>query len=385
MWAICLAHAGCEVHLLTAARNRPSIEAYLLANPCPQLHPYYMDVPLLPLQASSSSHYLGSQFLMLRKARSLAKTISFDIVHHVSYGSVHRPTPLWRLGVPTIFGPVGGGQTAPPSLLSYFGADAKKERLRTAFTRLLPHLPFFRSRIRRMRLILAANSETRQLVEASGCRNVSLMCDSGSREDHISQTPRSGQASSPARLLWVGSFVPRKGLALALDCLARTRNPIHLTLVGAGMPPHAVRRMIHERGLDDRVHWAGAKIPFLEVREAYASHDALFFTSLRDSFGAQNMEAMSAGLPLIALNLSGVRDFVPEDASIKINLASSPDQTVDDLAAALDRFFELPMEQRNQMSLAAWKCARNLTWSRRAAHTISLYEEIIQAKTRVHA
>jgi glycosyltransferase involved in cell wall biosynthesis len=376
-WAIHLARAGCQVSLLTVARNREAIEASLKQDPCAQLQPHFIDVPWMNPKSSGALHYFASQLLMLRISRRLAKSVVFDVVHHVSYGSVHFPTSLWRLGFPTVFGPVGGGQTAPPGLLSYFGTSASKEWLRTQLTTLLPRLWPYRSRMKRMRLILAANSETARLAENAGCRNVKLLCDTGSRPDFCSEAPRAFVDNRPVRLLWVGRFVPRKGLTLALDALAATKSNVELTLVGEGLSRESIKQLTDARGLTGRVYWEGHRLAWGEVREAYLTSDALFFTSLRDSFGSQNLEAMCVGLPIIALNLGGVRDFVPAEAALKVNPGGSPASTAAKLARALDEFAGLPLAARNCMSEAAWQCGQTHLWTKRAAFAITQYEELL--------
>jgi glycosyltransferase involved in cell wall biosynthesis len=379
-WALHLAEAGCEVHLFTAGRNREGINAFLRENPCPQLHPYYIDVPWMNPMSSGTKHYLLWQWLTLRQAKALAQKIHFDIVHHVSYGSVHLPTQLWRLGPPTIFGPVGGGQTTPESLLPYFGGDAKSERKRTRMTHLLPRLWFYRTWMKRMSIVLTTNNDTRALVESVGCRRVHLLCDTGTRQDFRAEKPRVFETKSPVRLLWVGRFLPRKGLPLALDALAKAQPEVHLTLVGDGLPPETVKRMIEERSLTGRVHWDGERLPWMKVREAYATHDALLFTSLRDSFGSQNLEAMSVGLPVITLNLSGARDLLSNETALKVEVGSSIQETVANLAAALNRFADMSLEQRNHMSTSAWQSAQDFSWQARAAFAKKLYADLLHDK-----
>jgi glycosyltransferase involved in cell wall biosynthesis len=384
-WALHLAEAGCEVYLFTAGRNRNAIDAWLQENPCPRLHPHYIDVPWLNPMSSGAKHYLFWQWITLRRARSLARKVAFDVVHHVSYGSVHLPTQLWRLGVPTIFGPVGGGQTTPESLLSYFGADEKSERRRTRMTHLLPRLWFYRRWMKRMSIVLAANNDTLVLAENAGCRRVQLLCDTGTRQDFSAGTPRNFDKGLPIRLLWVGRFLSRKGLPLALDALAKTRPKIHLTLVGDGLPVKTVERMIAERSLADRVRWGGGRVPWMQLREAYATHDALLFTSLRDSFGSQNLEAMSVGLPVITLNLSGARDLIPDEAALKVQVGSSIQETVRNLAEALDHFAGMSLEQRNHMSEIAWKRAQDFSWTARAAFARDLYMDLCNSKCTAHS
>jgi glycosyltransferase involved in cell wall biosynthesis len=376
-WALHLAEAGCEVYLFTAGRNRKSIDAFLQENPLPTLHPHYIDVPWMNPMSSGAVHYLLWQWITFRKAKALLHKFVFDVVHHVSYGAVHLPTQLWRLGIPTIFGPVGGGQTTPESLLPYFGGAEKSERRRTRVTHLLPRLWFYRAWMKRMSIVLATNKDTMAMAEKAGCRRVQLLCDTGSRQDFRAESPRVFSRNSSLRLLWVGRFLPRKGLPLALDALAQTQAEVHLTLVGDGLPVATVERMIAERALEGRVHWKGERLPWMEVREAYAAHDAFLFTSLRDSFGAQNLEAMSVGLPVITLNLSGARDLIPEAAALKVPLGSTVKETVRNLSAAMDRLAGLPLEERNRMSESAWRRAQDFSWTVRAAFAKELYRSLL--------
>jgi glycosyltransferase involved in cell wall biosynthesis len=379
-WAVHLAETGSTVHVLTAGRNREDIKAYQKEHPSDELHFHFIDVPWMDPMAYGATHYLAWQWMALRRAKVLAKTIAFDVVQHVSYGSVHLPTPLWRLGVPTIFGPVGGGQTTPPSLLPYFRDEARNERRRTRITKLLPHLPPYRKAIHRMSVVLAANRNTFEMVKHAGCQRVELLCDTGLRTDFFADSPRHFTPSVPVRLLWVGRFLPRKGVELALDAIQQATPNIHLTLIGDGLEESALRRMIAQRGLEDRVFWAGKRLPWLEVREAYLNHDALLFTSLRDTFGSQILEAMSLGLPVIALNLSGAQDFIPPLAGIKIDIGETAAETTQLLSSALNRFALMTIEERNAMSEEAWRKSRNSAWPARAAFAFGLFKEILHQK-----
>jgi glycosyltransferase involved in cell wall biosynthesis len=379
-WAIHLAQAGCQVYLFTAGRNRIAIEAYLREHPCPELHAYFIEVPGMNPMSSGALHYILWQYFALRFARSLQATVTFDLVHHVSYGTVVIPTPLARLGLPTIFGPVGGGQVAPGSLLCYFGKKRRDEWLRTRLMQLLPKIWLYRSRVKGFRMVFAANSETRRLLRDAGCEHVELLCDTGALPEHCLENPRTFVPTSEIRLLWVGRFVPRKGLALALDALALANPKVHLTIMGGGLTVEAMAAKIAERGLTGRVQWKGSRASWSEVREAYLSHDALLFSSLRDSFGSQNLEAMCSALPVISLNLGGVRDFISPDAGIKVDIGGTAQEVVRRLAGAIDSFAALSMEARNQMSSAALRCAHSFLWTERAALMCERYEQVLSTE-----
>ena len=153
-WVFYLAKAGCVLEVFTAARYRDPIESYLVTNPMPTVRFHFVKVAGVSPWAIGARHYLPWHWNMYRQARVRAREQDFDIALHVSYGSVHVPTQMWRLGLPTIFGPVGGGQVAPEALMSYFGGARKKERMRTLLTRFLQYVPVYRQSMRAMRITL---------------------------------------------------------------------------------------------------------------------------------------------------------------------------------------------------------------------------------------
>src|ERR1700746_2010336 len=156
-WATHLAARGMEFHVLSAKRTQEAIEAGLQANAVANLHFTYVPVPYDWVKKSEALHYVCWQVAALKAARELAGRFEFDLAHHVTYASVHVPSPLWRLGIPVVFGPVGGGQTAPASMLQYFGAERSRERLRSALTKALRLSPLHRQWLRRISFVLAAN------------------------------------------------------------------------------------------------------------------------------------------------------------------------------------------------------------------------------------
>lgn len=377
-----------DVHVLVAKRNQEPIEASLRSNPIKSLQFTYVPVPYEWAKKSESLHYICWQVAALQAAKELASNCEFQVAHHVTYASLHVPTQLWRLGIPVVLGPVGGGQTAPRSMLSYFGAEKSKEQLRSSLTKALRLSPFHRQWLRRMSFVLAANRDTLNIIKKVGCKNTSLMCDTAIAMDHFAESSRafesrdcceqySGGLIRPLRLLWVGRMLTRKALPLALDALREVHNcDATLTIAGDGMDPRTVNQMIEERNLQGRVLWKGTRMTAAELRKAYAEHDALLFTSLRDSFGSQLLEAMAMGLPIITLDLHGAHDWVPNGASIKVPVGC-PEETVRNLARAIEEYASLSPLSRNHMSMQAWNCAKMHTWSARAEFCERLYQDIV--------
>lgn len=376
-WAIHLAERDIDVHVLTVVEGRDRIEEYRRDHPNSRIQFSYVRVPTKRFKECSGMHYALWQWCAVKVAKALQKTERFDIAHHVTYGSIHVPSQLWRVGIPVVFGPVGGGQTAPPSMLMHFGAAKRSERLRTMLTKALPYSPFHRMWLRKMSAILATNRDTLELIRSMGRADAKLQFDAALPESFLASRPRLFcDLTRPLRLLWVGTMHPRKALPLTLDILANVRYPSTLTIIGNGIGSATLNEMIKERNLSERVIWTGKRLPWADVREAYLEHDAMLFTSLRDSCACQLLEAMALGLPVITLDLHGARDLVPDDAGIKVPL-SAPNEIVRDVAMAVDCYAKLSGSDRTKMSIVGWEFARSMTWNIRAAEAEQLYRKVL--------
>jgi len=210
------------------------------------------------------------------------------------------------------------------------------------------------------------------------------MCDTAVPRAYFADQPRNFKGrSGGVRLLWVGRTLTRKALPLALDALKQVHENITLTIAGEGVNgSNAIHQMIRDRDLQSRVFWKGSRLNYQELRTAYAEHDAMLFTSLRDSFGSQLLEAMAMGLPIITLDLHGAHDHVPSSASIKVPVGR-PEETIYDLVNAIEEYSSYPLEKKAEMSRQAWNFAKTLSWSGRAEATEKLYEKVIETVTPV--
>ena len=372
-----------QIHVLTHPQYRPEIDAYLSKHPNANLEFSWVNLPSWgdPWRPARSDrgirlHYLIWQRLAYREAKRMHKRHNFDLVHHVSWGTISAPPLLWRLPIPFVWGPVGGGATAPRNFRHYLGADATGDLLRTLRIRLLPWAPFLRKAVKNSALLVATNRETVRLMKQAGGRNVRYGYDNAMSarmlDDQIPSRPPDGEM----KLLWAGRLEPFKALRLGIEALALLKDtPVRLLVAGDGSQRKELEALTRELGVSDRVDFLGqapwAAMPFL-----FRSADAFLFTSLRDSMGSVVMEAMSQALPIITLDHQGVAGLVPEEAGIKAPV-TTPATTVAALAEGIRRLATAP-EIRLKMGAAGWNYARAQTWERRAAEMTQWYEECVR-------
>jgi len=80
-------------------------------------------------------------------------------------------------------------------------------------------------------------------------------------------------------------------------------------MLGGGLDDAATTAQIETLGLVGAVHRLG-QVPLPVVIDRYDTSSVMLFSSIRESSGAQVFEAMSRGLPVVALDVHGVGDFM---------------------------------------------------------------------------
>jgi glycosyltransferase involved in cell wall biosynthesis len=305
------------------------------------------------------------------QAAILHNQVHFNLVHHVSWSTIAVPPPFWKLPVPAVWGPLGGGQSFPPPFISYLRYNRLKEVLRSLNLLLLPYSPTLRRSLAHSSVVLATNIETKDLLERAGASRVRLFLDCGVDERSVPPSPR--VAGERLTLLWAGRLEPQKGLAIALRAMAACKyRDSRLLVAGSGTGQAEMEDLARSLGLGNRVEFLG-RVPHETMEALFQSCDALVFTSLRDSFGSVVLEAMSYGLPAVALNHQGMRAFVPDDAALKVSV-NSPEQVINDLADAFD-LLGSNTQLKQSMSKAALSFAESQTWRHRADKMNELYAE----------
>jgi colanic acid/amylovoran biosynthesis glycosyltransferase len=148
-----------------------------------------------------------------------------------------------------------------------------------------------------------------------------------------------------ARLLCVASLQEYKGLHVLVEACAqlRERLPIRCTLVGEGPFRDRLEARVRELGLGDRVHFLG---PVSEERVGELLREADIFVApsvvardgQMDGIPVALMEALAAGVPVVASDLSGIPELVVHEQT---GLLVPPgDATA--LAAAIERLARDP-------------------------------------------
>jgi glycosyltransferase involved in cell wall biosynthesis len=160
-----------------------------------------------------------------------------------------------------------------------------------------------------------------------------------------------------------------EGVALYLKAEPGAR----FLVVGDGPWRDQLKEVFEKHGVADRLILAGKRTG-KPLREAYRAMDVFAFASQSETQGMVVAEAMAAGLPVVALNASGVREVVRDGDNGFLLPADAP---ADEFARALGRC--AAAEFRVKAGKAAQATAAEFSRERSAQRAVAFYEEVRKA------
>lgn len=116
------------------------------------------------------------------------------------------------------------------------------------------------------------------------------------------------------RFITVGTLLPVKGYDNLITAFANCRLPRNkweLTIVGEGAEVHTLRDLIARYDIGDNIHLAGKKDK-TEVVELLNRSDVFVSSSHLETFGVAALEAVCCGVPVLATDSGGPREFITE-------------------------------------------------------------------------
>lgn len=140
------------------------------------------------------------------------------------------------------------------------------------------------------------------------------------------------------RILFAGRLDHVKGLPLLIQAmkeLVKQDANVTLDLIGDGPEREYLERCVAENGLERVVRFHGYQSQ-RELRESFAAADVFVMTSFQEGIPVVLMEAMSAGLPVVAPNIAGIPELVEHEVSGLLFPCSDVDQLVGHLQSLLN-------------------------------------------------
>ncbi|HVJ26318.1 MAG TPA: glycosyltransferase family 1 protein [Vicinamibacterales bacterium] len=190
----------------------------------------------------------------------------------------------------------------------------------------------------------------------------------------VSRPPAGNDLRRQPLVLYAGSIFNRRRLPDLIAAFALTVRSVpdaQLVIVGSDrtLPRQDLAAVAAAHGVGDRV-LLRRYVPDAELGSLYATASAFAFLSEYEGFGLTPLEALAAGVPVVALDTPVARE-VYGDAAVLVRAGD-----IDATADALTRLLTVPEAAAAQLARAPLILAR-YSWDDAAARTLAAIERIV--------
>ena len=299
-----------HVDLHKRALERAGHEVYVFTfgdDDYPDDDPRILRSPGVPL--SDTGFYLSLRYKT--KHKKLLQTM--DVVH------VHHPFLSGRLAL---------NYCRPARIPIVFTNHSRYDLLAQAYLPLMPdevshsllqaYMPDFCETID---LVISPSASMEKILRELGVKGHIEVIPNGVELYKFHQAkpfPRSrfGFRNEDILLVYAGRIAPEKNLDFLLQAFANFTGRIpnvYLLLVGGGTKQfeEEVQNLIAQLGIGNRVYSTGV-IAYDDIPSYLAMCDIFVTTSVAETFGMSTVEAMSTGLPIMAVHSPGTSDIVED-------------------------------------------------------------------------
>jgi glycosyltransferase involved in cell wall biosynthesis len=326
-----------ELHVLTSVSQRAALETAIAHGECRDVtfsffgtdKPYHPN--RLVARGESWIRYFKWIEQSYRVATSLLREKTFDLAHQVTYSSWRVASPLWRLPIPFVWGPVGGVASYPFRLLPKLSTSgAAFEMLRDLSSRAAMHSPALRSCAQKAAAVLASNRESASVLQRLRGRErkvhqLSPVSFSAQTVANFSCDPDTKPFAGRLELFAGGSLVGSKGIVFGLEAVAIARKmgvDCRYTIASGGPEVPFLKKRADQLALGESVIFNDGYYGPAYRDKLKACHVCLL-PSFRENVGITLLETMMAGCVPLIVDASAQAENVPDDCGIKVPVSSA--------------------------------------------------------------
>jgi glycosyltransferase involved in cell wall biosynthesis len=177
------------------------------------------------------------------------------------------------------------------------------------------------------------------------------------------------------RLVMVARFRQPKDHALLLRALAGVEEDYRLQLVGDGPLMHYAMHLSEALGIDGRVEFLGLRG---DVKELLAQAQVFVLASNYEGFPISIVEAMRAGLPVVASDVGGVSESVCDGE----NGFLVPRGDMPTLRNRLQKLISNATLRERMGAASRRRYVEEFTVERMVSKTLAVYEKVLSASTK---
>jgi glycosyltransferase involved in cell wall biosynthesis len=319
-----------------------------------------------------------TQILARPLIRHLVKEFQLQLVFQPTPISPKMPSFLYGFGVPVVIGPMAGGMDFPPGfqylepkvsyLLVWLG---RKVSARCNW--LIPGK-------RLAAALIVSNDRTRDALPHDCRGKIYEVRDGAVDLSTLKLYPQTEpQLDQPIRFVFMARFVEQKGIRFLIEAfhIVAQQTNARLELIGSGNLLDEMKNRVTALGLQDQVHFHGW-MRLEDAQKLLQQCDIFVVPSVGDPGNISMMEAMAAGVPLIATRWGGVGEIADETCAIMVE-PTSPEGFTQALAEAMLKLAQ-SSEMRQCLGSGGRKRVKShyLDWDSKVDRIIDIFAETLQ-------
>lgn len=372
-----------ELHIITESKYQTDLEKYFSENPEERKYYrfYYIkrerhNILRKIYPPSYYWFYKAWQKKTFKFAKELDKKYNFDIVHQLNMIGYREPGYLYKLEKPFVWGPIGGFNITPWKLLSSMGTyGCLFYFCRNVINIIQMHTSKrVQTAIDKSKALISATKDDHDKIAALWNKESIIIPEVG-----FTPSPNSIELcrrTDKLKLCWSGLHTPRKSLNLLIEAisLCKHKENIELHIIGDGECNVKWKKLAQNLCLN-HIIWYGWVKREQALNIMQNSH-VFTITSLSDATSTVLLEALSLGLPVIALNHLGFANVITDKCGIKIDITSKK-QLISDLSHAIDLLYENE-DKRIELVAGAIARSKEFSWDKKAETINHIYNQVIK-------
>lgn len=311
-------------------------------------------------------------------AQELHQEVKFDLVHQLTMVGFREPGYLWKMGIPFVWGPVGGMGQFPVRFLNSVGFYGAFFYLSYNLINWLQLNFYLRPKKAGKAatsglsngLITATIENQKGALKYWGCPSI-LLNEVGLPSEPFEKIKERNSKES-LKIIWIGLHIPRKALNLALQGLSLLKPDINweLHIVGSGPLTSKLKKRVRTLKIDSRCIFHGW-VPLKQVHALMRNSHLMLITSLRDLTSTVTLEGLRFGLPIVCLDHSGFSEVVNDSCGVKIPL-TTPRRVAREIAKKIEIFAQ-DENIRQTLAHGSLLRAKDFVWCNKARLVDQIY------------
>lgn len=373
-----------KVYLVTKKSNADKIEKWKEQNVdmLKNVEFVYIDIPCFIRKLSGHIgqivRYEYFQRKLIDEVKNVVDGDKIDFCQHVTWASFVRKNYLYKLGIPVILGPVGGGEMIPEQInYSLSLKERITEWLRHSAVRKVSTSKIHKKMFDSAAMILTTTKESKMMIPQKYHDKIIVEQAIGiNRADYEKRIePNNGKFI----VLMSGRMLYWKGFEIGIKAFlkfAEIHPDAELHVFGDGEK----RKELEELVLPfNRYVCFHGNVSHNDMLACYKNGTVFLNCSLHDSGSFVVLESMANGLPVITIDTGGPSVLTDEKCAIRIT-PSSVNSMVNEIIEALE-FLYADRNKCSEMGKAAQSRAFNVfDYDKKYEAMIACAEKILGVK-----